>query len=91
VDWAVGLMVAFDRRGLTGVEPRRDAAQAWTEHVNEARSDAVSQGPIVVVLGGEHRRQEARVHAIRRRFGNYRKYLDATAQNGYSGLVLTTR
>jgi hypothetical protein len=24
-------------------------------------------------------------------FGNYRKYLDATAPNGYSGLVLTTR
>ena len=84
-------MVALGRRGLTEVEPRRDAAQAWTEHLNEARSDAVSQGPIVVVLGGEHRRQEARVHAIRRRVRQLPEVLGCYCAERLFGLVLTTR
>jgi len=36
VDWAVGLMVDALGSGITEVEPRRDAARAWTEHVAEA-------------------------------------------------------
>ena len=36
VDWAIELMVTTRRGGITEVEPRRDAAVAWTEHVAEA-------------------------------------------------------
>ncbi len=36
VDWAVDLMFAAPGRGVTEVEPRRDAARAWTNHVAEA-------------------------------------------------------
>ena len=45
VDWAVGLMVAANNQGITEVEPRRDAAKAWTKHVAEAPSGRCSREP----------------------------------------------
>jgi hypothetical protein len=92
VDWAVGLMVALGRRGLTEVEPRRDAAQAWTEHVKEAADRTLfPKARSSWYLGANIDGKKRVFMPYAGGFGNYRKYLDATAQNGYSGLVLTTR
>ena len=68
VDWAVGLMVAANNRGITEVEPRRDAARGMdSARRGGGRADAVPESRIVVVSGIEHRRQEARIHALHRR------------------------
>ena len=67
VEWAVELMVSARNHGITEVEPRRDAAKAWTRHVAEVAERTLFPGRIVVVSGIEHQRKEARVHALHRR------------------------
>ena len=92
VDWAVGLMVEAKRRGITEVEPRRDAAEAWTDHVAEAAErtlfpKAQSSWYLGSNIDGKKRVFMPYIGG----FGNYRQYLDDIAQQGYPGLVLTTR
>jgi cation diffusion facilitator CzcD-associated flavoprotein CzcO len=92
VDWAVSLMLALGRRGITEVEPRRDAAQAWTEHVQEAAERTLfPKARSSWYLGANIDGKKRVFMPYAGGFGNYRKYLDTIAQNGYSGLVLTTR
>jgi cation diffusion facilitator CzcD-associated flavoprotein CzcO len=92
VDWAVELMMEMKRRGITEVEPRRDAARAWTTHVGEAAErtlfpKAQSSWYLGSNIDGKKRVFMPYIGG----FGNYRKYLDDVAAQGYPGLVLTTR
>ena len=92
VDWAVGLMRAARDRGLTEVEPRRDAARAWTEHVGEAAERTLfPKAQSSWYLGANIDGKKRVFMPYAGGFGNYRRHLDEVAQQGYSGLVLTTR
>ena len=92
VDWAVGLMLGAARAGLTEVEPRRDAALAWTDHVAQAAERTLfPKAASSWYLGANIDGKKRVFMPYAGGFGNYRKYLDAVAQQGYSGLVLTTR
>jgi cation diffusion facilitator CzcD-associated flavoprotein CzcO len=92
VDWAVGLMVAARERGITEVEPRRDAARAWTAHVAEAAERTLfPRAQSSWYLGANIEGKKRVFMPYAGGFGNYRKNLDDVAERGYSGLVLTTR
>ena len=92
VDWAVGLVRAMRRRGITEVEPRRDAARAWTDHVAEAAERTLfPKAQSSWYLGANIEGKKRVFMPYAGGFGNYRRYLDDAAEQGYSGLVLTTR
>ena len=92
VDWAVGLVRAMRRRGITEVEPRRDAARAWTDHVAEAAERTLfPKAQSSRYLGANIEGKKRVFMPYAGGFGNYRRYLDDAAEQGYSGLVLTTR
>jgi cation diffusion facilitator CzcD-associated flavoprotein CzcO len=92
VDWAVALMLAADRAGVTEVEPRSDAARAWTDHVAQAAERTLfPMAQSSWYLGANIDGKKRVFMPYAGGFGNYRKYLDAVAEQGYSGLVLTRR
>ena len=92
VDWAVELMLGAARGGITEVEPRRDAALAWTDHVAEAAERTLfPKAQSSWYLGANIDGKKRVFMPYAGGFGNYRKYLDDVAQQGYSGLVLTSR
>ncbi|RDH76824.1 NAD(P)/FAD-dependent oxidoreductase [Mycolicibacterium moriokaense] len=92
VDWAVELMVEATRRGITEVEPRRDAARAWTAHVAEAAERTLfPQAQSSWYLGSNIDGKKRVFMPYIGGFGNYRRSLEDTAAQGYPGLVLTTR
>ena len=92
VDWAVGLMVTARDRGITEVEPRRDAARAWTDHVAEAAERTLFlKAQSSWYLGANIDGKKRVFMPYSGGFGNYRKYLDDAALTGYPGLVLTRR
>jgi len=92
VDWALDLMLAAKERGITEVEPRGDAAQAWTEHVAEAADRTLfPKAQSSWYLGANIEGKKRVFMPYAGGFGNYRRHLDDIAQQGYPGLVLTTR
>ncbi len=92
VDWAVELMLEAKRRGITEVEPRRDAAEAWTAHVGEAAEKTLFvKAQSSWYLGANIEGKKRVFMPYAGGFGTYRKILDEVAQRGYEGLVLTTR
>jgi hypothetical protein len=92
VDWAVELMIAARRQGLIEVEPRRDAARAWTAHVAEAAEKTLfPQAQSSWYLGSNIDGKKRVFMPYIGGFGTYRRSLDDVAQQGYPGLVLTTR
>jgi hypothetical protein len=92
VDWAVGLMVAARERGVTEVEPRRDAARSWTDHVAEAAERTLfPKAQSSWYLGANIEGKKRVFMPYAGGFGNYRRNLDDVAERGYPGLVLTTR
>ena len=92
VDWAVELMLSAARRGITEVEPRRDAAAAWTAHVAEAAERTLfPRAQSSWYLGANIDGKKRVFMPYAGGFGNYRRTLDDTARQGYPGLVLTTR
>jgi cation diffusion facilitator CzcD-associated flavoprotein CzcO len=92
VDWAVELILEAGRRGITEVEPRRDAAQAWTLHVGEAAERTLfPRAQSSWYLGSNIDGKKRVFMPYIGGFGNYRRSLDDVALQGYPGLVLTTR
>jgi cation diffusion facilitator CzcD-associated flavoprotein CzcO len=92
VDWAVELMLEARRRGITEVEPRRDAAEAWTAHVGEAADQTLfPRAESSWYLGSNIDGKKRVFMPYIGGFGNYRRSLDDVAAQGYPGLVLTTR
>jgi cation diffusion facilitator CzcD-associated flavoprotein CzcO len=92
VDWAVELMLAARHRGFTEVEPRRDAALAWTIHVSEAAERTLfPQAQSSWYLGSNIDGKKRVFMPYIGGFGNYRNYLDDVAAQGYPGLILTAR
>ncbi len=92
VDWAIELMLEAGRRGISEIEPRLDSASAWTGHVAEAAERTLfPRAASSWYLGANIEGKKRRFMPYAGGFGTYRKYLDDVAQQGYAGLVLTTR
>ena len=92
VDWAIQLMLTVARRGITEVEPRPDAARAWTQHLADAAARTLfPKARSSWYLGANIEGKKRVFMPYAGGFGNYRRYLDDVAEQGYPGLVLTTR
>jgi hypothetical protein len=78
--------------GIAEVEPRRDAAEAWTEHLAEAAERTLfTKARSSWYLGANIAGKKRVFMPYAGGFGNYRRYCDEVARSNYAGLVLTTR
>lgn len=92
VDWVIDLVRAVRRLGVSEVEPRRDAAAAWTAHVAQAAERtlfprAASSWYLGANIEGKKRVFMPYIGG----FGSYRRHCDDVARRDYAGLVLTTK
>ena len=92
VDWVTELVRTAHQRGVSEVEPRRDAALAWTQHVAQSAErtlfpKAASSWYLGANIEGKKRVFMPYIGG----FGTYRRHCDAVARSDYAGLVLTTR
>jgi hypothetical protein len=92
VDWVIDLMRTARQQGISEVEPRRDAALAWTQHVAQAAErtlfpKAASSWYLGANIEGKKRVFMPYIGG----FGTYRRHCDRVARDNYAGLVLTTR
>jgi cation diffusion facilitator CzcD-associated flavoprotein CzcO len=92
VDWVIDLVLAVRRLGVSEVEPRRDAARAWTYHVAQAAEQTLFPRAASSWYLGSNIEGKKRVFMpYIGGFGNYRRQCDDVARRNYAGLVLTTR
>ncbi len=92
VDWVIELVLAARRLGVTEVEPRRDAAEAWTDHVaNAAEQTLFPEAASSWYLGANIEGKKRVFMPYAGGFGTYRRHCDEVARQHYAGLVLTTR
>jgi cation diffusion facilitator CzcD-associated flavoprotein CzcO len=92
IDWVIELMLTARRLGLSEVEPRRDAAEAWTQHVTQAAEQTLfPKAASSWYLGANIEGKKRVFMPYAGGFGNYRRHCDAVANQNYAGLVLTTR
>ncbi len=92
VDWVIDLIRAARQLGVGEVEPRRDAAVAWTDHVAQAAErtlfpKAASSWYLGANIEGKKRTFMPYIGG----FGTYRRHCNDVAAHNYAGLVLTTR
>ncbi|OBI90727.1 NAD(P)/FAD-dependent oxidoreductase [Mycobacterium sp. 1245805.9] len=92
IDWVIELVLTARRLGLSEVEPRRDAAEAWTNHVARAADQTLfPKAASSWYLGANIEGKKRVFMPYAGGFGNYRRHCDAVAAHNYAGLVLTTR
>jgi cation diffusion facilitator CzcD-associated flavoprotein CzcO len=92
VDWVINLVLAARRLGVSEVEPRRDAAAAWTDHVAKAAGQTLFlKAASSWYLGANIEGKKRIFMPYTGGFGNYRRHCDEVARENYAGLVLTTR
>ncbi|UUW90094.1 flavin-containing monooxygenase [Pimelobacter simplex] len=91
VDWGMDLIAYCREHGIDQAEPRRDAAEKWTDHLGE-----VAEGTLFVKAASWY--MGANIEGKKRTFmpyiggfGNYRRLCDEARDTGYAGYVLTTR
>ena len=92
VDWAMELILTARRLGLSEVEPRRDAADAWTDHLARAAEQTLfPKAASSWYLGANIEGKKRIFMPYTGGFGTYRRHCDAVANDNYAGLVLTSR
>ncbi len=92
VDWVIRLIVTARDRGVAEVEPRGDAARAWTDHVAEAAERTLfPRAASSWYLGANIEGKKRVFMPYAGGFGTYRRICDEVARDGYAGVVLTTR
>ncbi|OBG99252.1 cyclohexanone monooxygenase [Mycobacterium sp. E3251] len=92
VDWVIGLVLTARRLGVTEVEPRRDAAEAWTDHVAQAAEGTLfPKAASSWYLGANIEGKKRIFMPYAGGFGTYRRHCEDVARRHYAGLVLTTR
>ena len=92
VDWAMELILTARRLGLSEVEPRRDAADAWTDHLAKAAEQTLfPKAASSWYLGANIEGKKRIFMPYTGGFGTYRRHCDAVANDNYAGLVLTSR
>jgi cation diffusion facilitator CzcD-associated flavoprotein CzcO len=91
VDWAIDLILTARRLGLSEVEPRRDAAEGWTEHVvRVAEQTLFTKAASSWYLGANIEGKKRVFMPYAGGFGTYRRHCDEVARQNYVGLVLST-
>jgi hypothetical protein len=92
VDWVIELMLAARRLGVHEIEPRRDAAEAWTDQVAKAAERTLfPKAASSWYLGANIEGKKRVFMPYTGGFGTYRRHCDEVARSDYAGLVLTTR
>ncbi|WP_369829603.1 flavin-containing monooxygenase [Mycobacterium sp. E787] len=92
VDWVLELMLTARGLGVREVEPRRDAADAWTDEVAQAAGKTLfPKASSSWYLGANIEGKKRVFMPYAGGFGTYRRHCEAVAERGYPGLVLTTR
>ncbi|OCB45485.1 cyclohexanone monooxygenase [Mycobacterium malmoense] len=92
VDWVIDLILTARRLGVTEVEPRRDAADAWTGHVATAAERTLfPKAASSWYLGANIAGKKRVFMPYAGGFGTYRRHCEEVARQDYAGLVLTTR
>jgi hypothetical protein len=88
----IDLILAADRQGVTEVEPRYDAAQAWTRHVAEtAEQTLFTSAQSSWYLGTNVDGKKRVFMPYAGGFGTYRRHCEDIAGRDYAGLVFTSR
>ena len=91
VDWVMDLILAARERSVDEVEPRADAARAWTDHVAHAADQTLfTKAASSWYLGANIDGKKRTFMPYAGGFGTYRRHCDEIARTGYPGLVLTT-
>ncbi len=92
VDWALDLILTARARGVTEVEPRRDVAELWTDHVAAAADQTLfPTAQSSWYLGANIDGKKRVFMPYAGGFGVYRQHCDDVANRDYAGLVFTTR
>ncbi|BAX92640.1 flavin-containing monooxygenase [Mycobacterium shigaense] len=92
VDWVMNLIVAARHRGVTEVEPRRDAALSWTDEVARAADKTLFPTAASSWYLGANIEGKKRIFMpYTGGFGTYRRICDEVARDDYTGLVMTIR
>jgi len=91
IDWVIELVLTARRLGVTQVEPRRDAAEEWTDHVARAAEQTLfPRAASSWYLGANIEGKKRVFMPYAGGFGTYRRHCDEVARQHYAGLVLTT-
>jgi cation diffusion facilitator CzcD-associated flavoprotein CzcO len=92
VDWVINLVLTARHRGVSEVEPRRDAAHAWTHQVAHAAEKTLfPKAASSWYLGANIEGKKRVFMPYTGGFGTYRRHCDEVANDDYAGLVMTTR
>ncbi|WP_156686911.1 flavin-containing monooxygenase [Mycobacterium sp. Marseille-P9652] len=92
VDWVTELILTAHELGVCEIEPRRDAAEAWTEHVAVAADQTLfTKAASSWYLGANIDGKKRVFMPFAGGFGTYRRHCEGVAHDGYAGLVLTAR
>ncbi len=88
VNWMVDLITHCDAHGHTLLEPRRDAAEAWFDHVNQAAAATLFPKANSWYMGANI---DGKTRVFMPYIGGFKRYLDLCDEArdaGYAGFVL---
>ncbi|MBE2997906.1 NAD(P)/FAD-dependent oxidoreductase [Nocardiopsis sp. HNM0947] len=91
VDWVVDLVAGVRERGATQVEARADAARAWNEHVAELADRTLFPQADSWYVGANVEGKKRTFMLYAGGLGTYTRVCDQVRDEGYPGLVLTSR
>ncbi|MEU3270202.1 NAD(P)/FAD-dependent oxidoreductase [Saccharomonospora sp. NPDC006951] len=90
VNWLVELLRHCAESGFTQVEPRRDAAQAWTRHVDEVAGATLFPKAASWYMGANIAGKPQGFMPYIGGFAAYGEVCDAVRDAGYRGFVFTS-
>ena len=90
VDWGMELIEYCRAHGVDQAEPRRDAAEKWTEHLGEVAEGTLFTRAASWYMGANVEGKTRSFMPYIGGFGTYRRACDAARDAGYEGYVLTT-
>ncbi|TYL55885.1 NAD(P)/FAD-dependent oxidoreductase [Nocardioides sp. BGMRC 2183] len=90
VDWCLALLQTCHEQGIDTAEPRQDAAEKWTEHLEEVASKTLFVRAASWYMGANIEGKKQTFMPYIGGFGTFRKMCDDVRDAGFEGYVLTT-
>lgn len=90
VDWAMELVRFADQRGHSMVEARRDAAQAWTSHVEEIAARTLFTQAKSWYMGANVEGKKRTFMPYIGGFASYIAQCERVRDDGYAGIVFSS-
>jgi cation diffusion facilitator CzcD-associated flavoprotein CzcO len=90
VDWAMQLLLWAEQRGHTMVEARRDAAEAWTAHVDEIAGKTLFTQAKSWYMGANVEGKKRTFMPYIGGFAGYISQCEAVRKEGYKGFVFSS-